>query len=302
MSDLRLLLAVVQWGSMSKAAANLHVSQTSVSKALGKLEHTLGVRLFDRNPQGVEPTVYGKALLKRARTIFDEVRQGVKEIEFLADPTAGEVRIGCQEAIAASLVPAIIERLGRQYPRIICHVVQTTTTDAGLTELRDRRVDLMLTRIPAAFADEEMQTEVLFHERLYVVAGRRNKWAQRKSIELSELANERWLLTPPNTVPASLVEEAFRAKNLRVPAAHVVSLSVHLSNSLLSSGRYLAALPGSFLRYSAMRSSFKALPVHFSARPTPIAIVMLKNRTPNPVSQFVIECARYVAKPLANQK
>jgi DNA-binding transcriptional LysR family regulator len=165
-----------------------------------------------------------------------------------------------------------------------------------------RAIDLMLTRIPASFADEEMQAEVLFHERLYVVAGRRNKWAQRQNIELSELANERWLLTPQNTVPASLVEEAFRAKKLKVPAAHVVSLSVHLSNSLLSSGRYLAVLPGSFLRYSAMHSSFKALPVHFSARPTPIAIVMLKNRTPNPVSQFVIECARHVAKPLAKQK
>ena len=57
MSDLRMLLAVVQWGSMSKAAAYLNISQSAVSKALGELEHPLGVRLLDRSPQGIEPTV-----------------------------------------------------------------------------------------------------------------------------------------------------------------------------------------------------------------------------------------------------
>src|SRR5882672_10029375 len=89
LSDLRMLLAIVQWGSMSKAAVHLNISQSGVSKALSELEHTLGVRLLDRTPRGIEPTVFGSALLNRATAIFDEVRQGVKDIEFLADPTAG---------------------------------------------------------------------------------------------------------------------------------------------------------------------------------------------------------------------
>jgi len=133
----------------------------------------------------------------------------------------------------------------------------------------------------------------------YVAAGKQNKWARRRSIELAELVSESWLLTPPNTVPFLLAEEAFRAKGLKVPVARAVSLSVHLHASLLASGRYLAVLPGSFLHYSAMRSSFKALPVDFPAKPRPVAIVTLQHRTPNPVAGIVVDCARDVAKPLA---
>src|SRR5258708_10932728 len=100
---LQVLDAVVRSGSMAKAASLLNVTQPAVSKAIGELERMLGVRLLDRNPQGVEPTLYGRVLLKRGVAIFDEIQQGMKEIEFLADPTAGEVRIGCGEAFAAAV-------------------------------------------------------------------------------------------------------------------------------------------------------------------------------------------------------
>src|ERR1700731_3048638 len=85
--DLHILLAVAKSGSMGKAASDLAVSQPAVSKAIADLEHTLGVRLLDRGPQGVEPTIYGRALLKCGLTVFDDLKQGVKELEFLADPT-----------------------------------------------------------------------------------------------------------------------------------------------------------------------------------------------------------------------
>jgi DNA-binding transcriptional LysR family regulator len=75
---------------------------------------------LDRDSRGVVPTLYGQSLLRRALAIFDELRQGVKEIEFLADPTAGEVRVGCPEAHAAGLLPAVIQQLRRKYPGIVC--------------------------------------------------------------------------------------------------------------------------------------------------------------------------------------
>src|SRR5215470_18860533 len=95
--DLHVLLTVVERRSMAKAAQHLAVSQPAVSKAISDLEHTLGVQLLDRGPRGVEPTDYGRALIKRGIAVFDELRQGVKDIEFLSDPTAGELRIGAGE-------------------------------------------------------------------------------------------------------------------------------------------------------------------------------------------------------------
>src|SRR5262245_18054935 len=92
--DVRVLMSVVQAGSMSKATEQLGTAQPALSRSVAELESALGVRLLDRSPRGVEPTVYGRALIQRGIAVFDELRQGVKDIEFLADRTGGELRIG----------------------------------------------------------------------------------------------------------------------------------------------------------------------------------------------------------------
>ena len=84
--DLHILLTVARSGSMGKAATELAISQPSISKAIADAEHAVGLRLLDRGPQGIEPTIYGRALLKCGTAVFDEIRQGVKELEFLTDP------------------------------------------------------------------------------------------------------------------------------------------------------------------------------------------------------------------------
>src|SRR5215470_19182783 len=144
--DLHVLSAVVRCRGMAKAAPHLAMSQAAVSEAIANLERALGVRLLDRSPRGVEPTVYADALLKRGHIVFDELRQGIKDIEFLADPTAGEVRIACAEMPAAGLLPAAIDRISRQYPRIVVRVVQLAgvarASGFEFHELRERNVDL----------------------------------------------------------------------------------------------------------------------------------------------------------------
>ena len=103
--DLHVVLAVAEAGSMAKASQKLAISHPVVSKTISDLEHTLGVKLFDRTSQGVEVTSYGAALLKCGVNVFDEMRQGLKQIEFLTDPTSGELAVGCRSAAAcASLI------------------------------------------------------------------------------------------------------------------------------------------------------------------------------------------------------
>ena len=127
---LHILLAVVQCGSMAKAARQLSVSNPVVSKAVSDLEHALDVRLLDRRAQGVEPTIYGRALLDHGLAVFDELRQAVKHLEFLADPTAGEARIGSSIAIASGLITTVVDRLSRKHPRIVFHLL---AAESGMT-------------------------------------------------------------------------------------------------------------------------------------------------------------------------
>src|SRR4051812_42717118 len=142
--ELNVLLAVAQAGSMAKAGRDLAISQSAISRTIADMEHTLGVPLFDRTPQGIELTQYGRALLNRAVAVFDELNHGVQDIEFLADPTGGELRIGSTSGLSEGGVLAVINRLSRKYPRIVFHVVPRGAP-VVYEELRERRIELAYT-------------------------------------------------------------------------------------------------------------------------------------------------------------
>src|SRR5262245_18419639 len=114
--DLHVFFTVVQRGSMAKAAAQLGVSQPAVSEVIADLEHALGVRLLDRSSHVVEPTMHGRALLKRGTVAFDELKQSIRDIEFLADSSSGEVRIGCAVSLASDVLPEIVHQFATKYP------------------------------------------------------------------------------------------------------------------------------------------------------------------------------------------
>src|SRR5262245_17057675 len=298
--DLHVLMAVVQAGSMNKAAGLLNTTQPAISKSIAELERAVGVRLRDRNAQGVEPTAYGRALLNGGTAVFDDLRQAIKNIEFLADPTAGEVRIGCNPFLAASFVPAVLDRLSQRYPRIVMHLI-TATLETLYRELSERNVDLVITRRFGPIADERMGFEFLFDEHHVVVAGVQSPWARRRRIELAELANEQWVLPAPKTVSASVAMEAFRARGLDYPRSTVIADSAQARISLVATGRFLTILP-SALRFPAGQPDIRVLPVEPQMAKMAVGVVTLKNRTLGPVAQLFIDCAREVAKPLAKRK
>jgi len=300
--DLHAFFTAVQRGSMSKAAQQLGVSQPAVSEAIADLEHALGVRLLDRRPQGVEPTMYGGALLRRSAAVFDELKQGIRDIEFLADPTAGELKIGCPEAIAA-ILPPILESFSRQYPRVVLHVDPVNTATLELPGLRERKFDLVVAlllltpRVDDGLGDD-LNVEVLFDDHLVVAAGMRSRWAHRRKIDLAELVNEPWILATPDTGPYRIVSEALRARGLGAPRISLMTLSVHLRTNMLASGHFITTFPNSVARLHADRFSLKVLPVDLPARPWPVAIVTLKNRTLSPGVERFIAHVRDFTRPM----
>jgi DNA-binding transcriptional LysR family regulator len=296
--DLHILAAVVRSGSMAKAASHLAMSQSSVSEAIASLEDALRVRLLDRSPHGIEPTIYADALLKRGHAVFDELRQGIRDIEFLSNPTEGEVRIACPELLSAGLLPAAIERLSRLYPKIVVRVAQMDTTTLEFRELQERNVDLMLMRVSRTFAADDLDIEILLDDPHFVVVGARSPWTRRRKLTLADVVNEPWIF-PPNRVVMGLIEEAFEANGLELPSESVSAASILLRNQLLASGRFITMLPDSVLRYTAKQWSLKALPIDLRIEPWPIAILTLKNRTLGPVVQLFIEHLRAVAKTIS---
>ena len=299
--DLHVLSAVVRWKGMAKAAPHLAMSQAAVSEAIANLERALGIRLLDRSSQGVEPTIYAQALLKRGHVVFDELRLGMRDIEYLADPTVGEVRIACAEMPAAGLLPATIDRLSRQCPRVVVRVVPlgSAANGSGLEfhELRERKVDLVLTGLYGTLTEDDIEVEHLFDEPNHVVAGLTSDWARRRKIDLAELVDAAWIF-PTNPVIVEMLKQAFVSRGLPPPTERVSASSIPLRNHLLATGRFLTVLTNSVLHYSAKQWALKVLPVDLRIAPPSISVLTLKNRTLNPVAQLLIEHLRESTKSI----
>jgi DNA-binding transcriptional LysR family regulator len=298
--DLHVLMAVVQAGGMGKAARHLNTSQSAVSRSIGELEHALGVRLLDRSRQGVEPTQYGRALLGCGAAVFDELSQGVKSIEFLADPTAGEIRVAGNEYIIAGLIATAFGRLRRQYPGISIDVAPVGAISEQHRKLRERNVDLVVGRVGQSH-EEDIDTEVLFNDRVVIVAGLENPWSRCRKVGLSELADEPWAMPPADTPVGGVVAELFRARGLKFPPRGMARGSVHLACSLIASGPFLGFLAVSVLRFGTNLPPLKILPVKLSMPPLPVGVMTLKNRTISPVARLFINHVRELARPLAKQ-
>lgn len=293
---LNVLMAVAQSGSMAKAAERLAITQPVISKAIADLENTVGVRLLDRNPQGVQLTMYGEALLKRSAALFNDLRASLNELESLADPSAGELRIGTTEPMTAGLLSAIIDRLTTRYPRLRFHVILGDPVVMQRRELPERDIDLFIGRLPSEDSRDDIATEVLAEEQAFVVAAVQHPLTRRRKIGMDEMVDERWAFPPSDSFAGELIAHIFRASGLEVPATSVRAHSIQLQAALVATGRFLAILPGTLLQFSGERMGLAVLRVDMPVQPWLVGIATLKNRTLNPAAQLFVECAREVAR------
>ena len=300
--DLHILQSAVQSGSMTRAAAQLAISTPAISKAISDLEFALGVRLVDRGSRGIEPTTYGAAVLKRAEIAFDELKQAIRDIEFLANPDFGEVRIGSPELIRTSIIPPFLEALHHRHPGIVPVIEEIATPTLDLSELRARKVDLVLVRLLRPIIEgqslADLNVEVLFEDRNLVTVGTKSRWARRRKVDLSELVGEPWVLAEPNTWDSRIVAEAFRSRALSQSRIAAMTLSPYVRASLAASGRYITIIPYSVVNVYAARFSLKTLPIELHAPPWPVAVVTLKNRTPSPIVEIFLKALRLFSQPL----
>src|SRR6476659_8600019 len=212
LKDLHTLQTVAEVGSMAKASKHLALSQPAISKAISDMERMLGAPLMDRSSHGIELTESGRLLVERCRIIFDEVKQGIREIEHLSDPTRGHVRIGTIGPATAA-VSEIICQLARRYPRIT-YDVTVGDPDTLERELRARAIDVLLTRWNSRSGADDLAAEVLYKSTLAVMADKSHPMVTRKRLALADLMQEQWTLSPPDSYLGRIGVDLFRRRKL----------------------------------------------------------------------------------------
>jgi len=293
LKDLHTLQTIAELGSMAKASAELGLSQPAISKAIADMEHVLGAPLLDRSARGVELTEAGRLLVERGRVVFDELRQGVRDIQQFADPTRGEVRIGTTEPISAFVAEVII-RLHRLHAGVTYHVAVSDTTTL-MRQLRERDLDVVITRWTEEVVAEDVAVEKLFTAPLAVLADQSHPLIGRKRLALADLVGEAWTLSPQTSFLGRIVADLFERVGLTYPATVVSTLSIHMRLNLLASGAFLTMLPARMVGDPANAGWLRALDVEMPESAGSIAAITIRNRRAVGASSLFQQACRDVA-------
>ena len=217
---LRTFLAVVREGSITGAAASLGYSQSSVSRQIGSLEAETGATLFARRARGVELTEYGRALVPYAESVLRLVGEGMAELRALDRVEAGRLRLGAFPTANAALMPRAIAAFSHAYPGVTV-TLREGTSNRQLSTLDLGDIDLaVISAFPAQPLDtERFDLTHLLDDDMLVAFPPGHQLAHRRSVDLEELAGERWiaadirdddrLLSPVQLLPSLESDVAF---------------------------------------------------------------------------------------------
>lgn len=273
----------------------LHVG---ISRSCRNRGHS-GTAASGRHRDGVVATAYGRALMQRSMIAFDELRQAVNDIQHLADPTMGELRIAGPGTVVGGLFPAVLQHLFRQNPKARIEVSEISNVAQQFDGLRERKIDIVIRRLSGSLADNpDLEVETLYNDPPLIAAGSVNPLTRRRRIELAELVREPWVLPPPQTDVSQHISELFAGAALDVPKAQVVCSSMEVNHALLIAGGYLAFYPGSLLMFAAKRLPIKALRVNVPKKVMPFGAIRLKARMRTPIEDVFLNAVRELIAPL----
>ena len=235
---------------------------------------------------------------------IDDLQQTIKTMQSLADPTGGEIKVGCPETVAV-LLPPIVKKLSRTHPKVLVHVSDVVAPTLDIPQLRDRTLDVAIVRFAGPAHQhpylDDFDVEVVFNDELVIVVGKTSPWARARNNDLAKVAGASWVLPPLTTSNSRTVFEAFRERGLEPPHVAMATFSVHLRASMAAESSHISVLPQSIVQSCADHFGIRALPIKLPKHDFPLAIVTLKRRMPNPVVQLFIKHAlsglRAIASP-----
>ena len=231
LKQLRLLVMVGEYGSIQHAARELQISQPAATKLIQDLELDFEVQLFERTNRGVVPTDFGEALIRHGKLIIGQVSNAAQELDDLSEGSSGRVVIGTLLAAAPILLPAAIETLIAERPKVAIKVVEGTN-DALMPALYSGEIDMIVGRLPAFRARAELVQEKLFDERILAVVGRQHPLAGKKSVSFRQLRPFGWILPPPETTLRRQIDQYFVSQKQYAPP-HVLESVSYLANRAL---------------------------------------------------------------------
>jgi len=235
-------LAIVDNGSLGRAAKVLYITEPALSKSVRALENTLQVKIFDRGPRGLVLTVFGESLLAHSRAIVAEIRKAQTDINELRGADSGRVYVGTGPSFAISLLPEAITRLLALKPRLKVTVIEAYS-DTLLPKVLQGELDFMMTMVDPEFLDPDLTTEVLAHDQAIIVANSRHPLGSKLDVTTEDLQQQHWVLPQRPDSIRMHADEIFTSVGLHPPQNVVEVVSSNFGRALIGASNMLSFLP-----------------------------------------------------------
>ncbi|WCM52812.1 LysR family transcriptional regulator [Pseudomonas sp. WJP1] len=289
--QLRLMLALEEFGSLRRAADHIGMTQPAATKMLHEAEDLLGVELFERLPRGMRSTPFGETVIYYARMVFAELSGMREELVALQSGNLGRVAVGAIPALASGLLTRTIATLKQSHPRLSMSI-QVDTSDVLVQALLQDQLDIVLGRIPPGARAEELLFDSLGEEELCVIAGAQNPLAQEKQLGWAELQNMTWVLQQQPSPMRAIINQVFHNARVDIPSSIVETTSIMTLLSLIQQTDMLGVTPVSVVEDYPGRDLLAVLPIKFEARLPPYGLITRRHRIQSSAMQAFMNSVR----------
>jgi DNA-binding transcriptional LysR family regulator len=292
--QLLLLIALDDYRNIHRAAEELHMTQPAASKQIKDLEEMLDVRLFDRLPRGMEPTIYGETMIRHARMALTSLALAHDDIVALKAGLAGQVEVGVIMTPAMALLPRAIARIKEQAP-LLRIGVQLESSNVLLDKLQHGTLDFMIGRILEKEDSTGLIYEELTEEPACAVVRPDHPLLDHKNLELKDIAERPWILPPPGSILRHRFDMMFRRAGLQPPVNVVDTTALLLVTALLQQTDALHVMPQEVAQYYASLNVMRILPIDLPCKMDAFGIIRQQDHLLSPGADLLLRAVRAAA-------
>lgn len=238
--QLQNVIAVIEKGSLGKAAATLNMSQPALTKSIQRLEERLGVPLFHRDSKGMRTTVYGDALRPHAQGIAASIDQAIREIESMRTGLRGTVKIAAGPLMTSEILSKAIIALMRDHPLIRVNI--HTAIGDHTADLLAGKYDFVLSVLPLGQQSTGVVQRELLKDRIVVIARSDHPLMRRARVHPKDLLDAKWILPQPGHNHRVRLSRVFEAENLPVPQPDIECSSTDFIKSVVMHGQHVGLI------------------------------------------------------------
>jgi DNA-binding transcriptional LysR family regulator len=295
--QLLLLIALDEQRNIHRASEELHMTQPAASKQLKDLEEMLGVQLFERQPRGMEPTIYGETMIRHARMALTSLSLAHEDIVAIKAGLSGQVDIGTIMTPGIALLPQAITRTKQQAPRLRIGV-EMEQSNILLEQLQRGRLDFMIGRIPERSSAEGLSYEELGDEPACAVVRIGHPLLKARNLSLRDIAHQPWILPPQGSILRARCELMFRRAGLDVPVNVIDTTAMLLIKPLLQQTDALNVMPIAVAKYYESQHVLKILPIDLPCRMDAFGIITVDGHIMSPGAALLLQTVRAVAREM----